>query len=606
MHACEFGGNKGPVMLRYSQAFQLVSCIVLASNLCFAQTPAEGGEALSLNAEQEDRLVAAKDLFRQGVAVFEAGDIERALEYFRRSRALYPSGKNLTNAAICLDRLGRYDEALELYEEVVAKYLSEVENEKEAITRALGNLRAKVGSLVVSSNVEGSLVIDGRPRGRLPLTTPLRLLPGRHLVRVIKDGYMTQDLSVEIAAGETASLDAPLTALVASGGLRVEAVGMPGAEVVIDGAVVGASPWEGTLSPGTHVVQARTAQKGSRLLRTTVVVGQTTLTRMEMNALGPYVHVDAIPPSASLFVDGVAVGKGKWEGVLPAGKHVMEASEEGYRGKRLPVDLETNVGPSKRVELVLDIDRKHPRWPQPPTGHFWVGASAGWAVAPRVHSDAEKACTEDCGWAMGGLVEARGGYEFPNRISAELMAGYLSMNSHSTRRIDGSVSREQGTHPITWTLDDALHLKGALVGAGTSMAFPVTGDWWLRPRGSVGIMFAWVSDAVQGHASTGGEPSRVYIEGAGQAAQATTIFVMPEVQVEKRIGNWRFGAALAALWIPQQGPKLSFGRAVVPPNCSRDNPSAVGCAGNEQLFSSERAYGAFIAVMPRVGAQLLF
>ncbi len=593
-------------MVRYSRAVQFVSSIVLASNLCLAQTSPGGGEASSSNAEQQERLTAAKDLFRQGVAVFEAGDVERALEYFRRSRALYPSGKNLTNAAICLDRLGRYDEALELYEEVVAKYLADVEGEKEAITRALGSLRAKVGSLVVSSNVEGSLVIDGRPRGKLPLTTPLRLLPGRHLVRIIKDGYMTRESPVEIAAGATTQLDAPLTALVASGGLRVQAIGTPDAEVVIDGAVVGSSPWEGTLSPGVHVVQTRTAQKGSRLLRTTVIAGQTTLTRMEMNALGPYVHVDTVPASAALFIDGIEVAKGKWEGVLPAGKHVMEASEEGYWRKRQSADLETNVGPSKRVELVLDVDRKHPRWPQPPTGHFWVGAAAGWAVAPRIHSDAEKACTDNCDWAMGGLVEARGGYEFPNRISAELMAGYLSMRSQSTRHIDGSVSSEQGTHPITWTLDDAVRLKGALVGAGTSMAVPVMGDLWLRPRGSVGIMFAWVSDAVQGHASTGGEPSRAYIEGAGQAAQATTIFVMPEVQLEKRVGNWRFGAALAALWIPQRGPKLSFGRAVVPPNCSRDNPSAVGCAENAQLLSSERAYGAFIAVMPRIGAQLLF
>ncbi len=591
---------------RYFQALQLAASIASVATPGLAQDSTKSDDAPSSSEPQDERLMEAKELFRQGVAVFEARDTERALEYFRRSRALYPSGKNSVNAAICLDRLGRYDEALELYEEVVAKHLADVEGEKASITQALGSLRTKVGSLMVSSNVEGSLVIDGRPRGRLPLTTPLRLLPGSHLVRVIKDGYMTQDLSVEIAAGATASLDAPLTALVASGGLRVEAVGMPGAEVVIDGAVVGASPWEGTLSPGTHVVQARTAQKGSRLLRTIVVVGQTTLTRMEMNSLGPYVHVDAIPPSATLFIDGVEVGKGKWEGVLPAGQHAVEASEEGYWRKRQSVDLDTKVGPSKRVELALEADRKHPRWPQPPTGHFWVGASAGWVIAPRIHSGAEKACTEDCNWAMGGLVEARVGYEFTNRISAEIMTGYLSMASHSTRRIDSTFSSNQGTQPITWTLDDALRLTGPLIGAGTSMTFPVVGDLWLRARGTAGLMLARVSDAVEARVSTGSEPSRVDIEGAGHTAQTTALFVMPEVQVEKSLGNWRIGASLAALWIPQKGPNLSFGTAAVPPNCSPSEPTAAGCAGNGQVLSSERAYGSFVAVMPRIGAQLLF
>lgn len=591
------------------------NCLVPALHIAFmlgvgtpslAQSPSNLATAPAQSVEQEERLVEAKELFRQGVAVFEANDIERALEYFRRSRALYPSGKNSINAAICLERLGRYDEALELYEEVVAKHLTDVEDYKETIVRALSALRAKVGSLMVSSNVEGSLVIDGRPRGKLPLNSPLRLLPGTHLVRVIKDGYMTKEASVDIAAGAMANLDAPLTALVASGGLRVEAGDSGGAEIVIDGAIVGTSPWEGMLSPGVHVVQARTAQKGSRLLRTTVITGQTTLARMQMDPLGPYVRVDVAPSSAVLSIDGVEVGKGKWQGVLPAGKHSVEASEDGYFPKREPIELDTKVGPSKRVALALEADRKHPRWPQPPTGHFWVGANAGWAIAPRIHGGAEKACTEGCDWAMGVVVEMRVGYEFTSHVSVELMTGYLSIGSSSTRRIEDTFSSNQKTHPVTWVFEDNLRLRGPLIGAGTSIIFPLTGGLWLRARGTAGVMLGRVSNDVKGQASTGGESSGADIEGAGQTAQATALFVMPEVQVEKQVGRWRFGASLAAMWIPQQGPELGFGNVVVSPNCSSSMPITVGCAGTSKVLSSERSYGPFFAALPRIGAQLQF
>src|SRR5262245_1540489 len=61
-----------------------------------------------------ERLAEAKRWFRQGNALREAGDYERALEFYQRSRALVASAPNTINAAFCLDRLGRYDEALEL------------------------------------------------------------------------------------------------------------------------------------------------------------------------------------------------------------------------------------------------------------------------------------------------------------------------------------------------------------------------------------------------------------------------------------------------------------------------------------------------------------
>src|SRR5262249_38279162 len=157
----------------------------------------------------------AKALFREGVALLQADDAEHALDRFVRSRALVPSGRNTVNAAICLDRLGRYDEALDLFEETLTPHLSDLaQAAPPTIAPALASLRKNVGSLQTSTNVEGAAVlVDGRARGRLPLTSPLRVNAGLRRVRVIKDGYEPYEGSVEVQAGGTRSVEAKLKVL---------------------------------------------------------------------------------------------------------------------------------------------------------------------------------------------------------------------------------------------------------------------------------------------------------------------------------------------------------------------------------------------------------
>ena len=92
---------------------------------------------------------------------------EPALALFLRSRALVPGKANTTNAAICLEKLGRYDEALDMAEEVIAKFSGSSRRERAQGHRAkrMAELRKKVGSLVVTSDVDATLDCR-RPRSR--------------------------------------------------------------------------------------------------------------------------------------------------------------------------------------------------------------------------------------------------------------------------------------------------------------------------------------------------------------------------------------------------------------------------------------------------------
>ena len=75
---------------------------------------ADQGRAKPNKAQSEaQRLKKAKLLFRKGNAMRKAGDCERALFFFRQSRQAMAGVPNIVNAALCLEELGRYDEALE-------------------------------------------------------------------------------------------------------------------------------------------------------------------------------------------------------------------------------------------------------------------------------------------------------------------------------------------------------------------------------------------------------------------------------------------------------------------------------------------------------------
>src|SRR6185503_10911915 len=125
-----------------------------------------------------------------------------------RSRAAFPSSKNTLNAALCLDRLGRFDEALEMYEELAARFQAELQaDDKMALGPAMSALRAKVGSIEITANVDGAVIVDGRPRGKLPLTRPIRVLAGSHRIRILKDGYATAERTVEVQLGATVRVD---------------------------------------------------------------------------------------------------------------------------------------------------------------------------------------------------------------------------------------------------------------------------------------------------------------------------------------------------------------------------------------------------------------
>jgi hypothetical protein len=547
----------------------------------------------------------ARAELRKGLALFQAGDPERALGFFLRSRAIFPAKGNTLDAAICLDRLARYDEALELYEEVVATFGTAFnDDERTSVPRAMTALRGRVGSLVVLANVDGAVVVDGRARGKLPLAAALRVMPGRHQVRVLKDQYATFEQYVEVQLGAPVSIDARLEPLQASGGLRVEDGTLPDALVLVDGVVLGAAPWEGHLSPGDHLVSTRKGNSGSAPTRASVLQGQTTLIRLSSSPLGPVRRLTVTPRTAELSLNGVALGKGRWEGPLPEGTYVLEASEEGYVARSTTFRQGVESGPTdEATSLALPVDEQSPRWPRKPSGRVVVGAIVGYGAGRSFAGDAESSCPGACahdGAVNGLLVGARVAYAFPFRVGLEVAGGHLSLNNTVSRSVASGVLL--GASPVTYSLHDLLRFNAYFFGGAVSYWAPIAPRWAIRSRITAGLLAAQVTDVLTGNAVASSGSAPLGITGAGTTLPSYPFFVMPELGVELAVGAVRLGIELGALFVPSTGPVYPLGPALVAPVCDPKNPVQIGCARDSPVLKNETSYRPFGVLFPQVTA----
>src|SRR5258706_10046069 len=183
-------------------AFCLFALLALFATLASAQ-PAD------------PKLEEARVLFEKGNELRRAGDCAGAVDFYLRARALAPRASTTNNAAFCLDKLGRFDEALELYEELAAMRpvdLGDLQHDvtptRVALDAAIAELKKKVGNVEVIASADAAVVIDTRVRGRGGAV--FHVLPGPHAVRVTQDGYATFEASVRVAAGETVKVTATL------------------------------------------------------------------------------------------------------------------------------------------------------------------------------------------------------------------------------------------------------------------------------------------------------------------------------------------------------------------------------------------------------------
>lgn len=557
-----------------------------------AEQSSEGGAEGQPNPENRP---AAEEAFKKGLALLGEEAWAAALAEFLRSRELYPTRTATNNAAVCLRKLKRFDESLDMYVTLLREFPNMPEDRKAAAQKELSELQQLVGTIdVIGAEPGASIIVDGKPRQDFPLLDPLRVSAGTHTVRLFKEGFQPYEQSIDVAGGQSVKITAKMPALVASGRLRVAEKGGKRLDVVVDGAVVGVTPWEGSVAVGDHVVFLRgDGDLGSQPTAAPVKQGDVTILTLPSEPLESSILVNVQPVGASVRIDGVSVGRGVWDGRLRKGAHRVEATYDGYYAVKREVSLER--GEHQELKLTLERDEDADRWRKPSRVMFDL--SGGVALSPSFGGDVGTTCGEGCsnGAGVGGLVMLHGAYEFGSGFSLGLGGGFLQ----ASQTVEGRATTLQpvGLEPgLSGTATDDLRLRGYLIGVDAGMRF--FEDFPVRLRLGAGALVAQARAVRSGSFTTRAGSTFSAPELVSDQIGAF-VYLDPEVSVGWRFADiFEIGAGVQALILI----------AAAPPTWGGDeNPSVVVDGdGLSSYAEDETTMSHMVLFVPGLNARVSF
>lgn len=173
---------------------------VLALSLAFAAPAAVALAPRTAAAQSEDEIKLGKQMAGDGLAAYKKGDYDRALGLFDQAVQLYPSGNILRMHGYTLLALEKWGDALDQMEKALDTKVGPLsDEERKDVTSQMAKAKQHFHFVLVKTNVaDAELRVDGRPV-ELPLSKPLRLLPGKHSFQVRAKGHedVTEERDLE-------------------------------------------------------------------------------------------------------------------------------------------------------------------------------------------------------------------------------------------------------------------------------------------------------------------------------------------------------------------------------------------------------------------------
>jgi hypothetical protein len=206
------------------------------------------------------------------------------------------------------------------------------------------------GNVKIVSNVSGAnVLLDGKKVGVTPMTIKA-VKAGNHIIAVAKRGYETNEEQVDIQVGQALVLKMNLRKAVPSATIKV-IVGVPGAEIYVDGNKVDPKKREVAVAPGEHFVTVTKQGYAKYEKKVTVAKDQTLPLTVELKAMGGLRFLST-PSGADVILDSKPIGTTPMVNeVIPAGEHIVTIRLQGYYDYEEPMNVEGGEMKVVRAQL---------------------------------------------------------------------------------------------------------------------------------------------------------------------------------------------------------------------------------------------------------------
>lgn len=427
----------------------LVSSVALplAAKPAAKPAPIKPAASASASAPLSAEELEARKHFDIGLKLYKEKLFESALVEFEQSYKVVPRPSALRNMAQCQRDMKHFAEAYAAYEKLLSVHASQLTaKEVDAIKKAIKDLESVTGTLAFTvSEAEAMVVIDGREIGPTPLSAPVRVDVGPHVVRVTKAGFEPFEQSVKVLATQSLSVDAKLIKDVKTGHVTVKDKNDAKVHVWIDDVDRGVAPVSVDLTPGAHIVELK--GEGLASSRKTIEVaakGDAELV-LEASALRGRLRVETLGKNGEIFVDGKKVGDGTWEDAIAPGVHRVKVVAKGFEVHERLVAIEVGQTFVDAVTLV-PISTTAPAGPprDPFVGLYGRFALLGGFSILGAGEDLRPPCSTykcsstDSSAPMGGGTVLHVGNSF-GVFSIELTGAFLMDVSQAKRSYDGKV-----------------------------------------------------------------------------------------------------------------------------------------------------------------------
>ncbi len=378
--------GRKPVPQKLMRHFSLVSlvtiglCMVVAGGRAGAQTP-----PLSPAARQE-----AAERFDRGLRLFNQGENAGALVEFKRTYELTGDPSTLFNIGLVYAELKRPVEAVDALDMLLKSSAKLGPEQRQKAEKIRTEQWTFVSFVEVATNVQAMIEVDGVEASHTPVSGPLRLAAGHHVLGAVAAGYAPLRKTIDIAGGETQKLSFELVPGEAALGHLALHCALPAAAIWIDGTESGRTPLAATLAlnPGPHHIEVR--REGYRPAIADIkldlgAVGDVTLDPQvdtaEVASSGGNLVVAVSETDALLSVDGHPPEPLAGPIRLPVGPHHLTLTRAGFEPSELDVTIARGATFNTTVNLQATADTRDAYLAHIHERRIWGWATAGVGVA---------------------------------------------------------------------------------------------------------------------------------------------------------------------------------------------------------------------------------